>query len=189
MDYSLEKRKTPKTPITPNIPNTKRSSPITPDDKQKQVKSRPVNAKQGKKYTEDDMQTMLEGYFGVHPALWDHIPNGAHIRYIRKDSGNNLQRTERFKPGGFVSRHFVTDDGRKMFMIETRIGGKKGDPGYISFPLCYDDIENLWKKYDRFAFVEIHLIYSTMVKQKMQIEELNSRIKRLEDILKGLVRK
>ncbi|SIP85878.1 Hypothetical protein PACV_163 [Pacmanvirus A23] len=183
MDYSLEKRKTP---VTPNNLNTKARSP---DDTQKQAKARPVTTKQGKKYTEDDMQTMLEGYFGVHRALWDHIPNGAHIRYIRRDSGDNLPRNERFKPGGFVNRHFVTEDGKKMLMIETRIGGKKGDPGYISFPLCYDDIENLWKKYDRSAFVEIHLIYSTMVKQKMQIEELNSRIKRLEDILKGLVRK
>ena len=181
MDYSIEKRKTPvqKAAISPKTPVEKpKFIPV--------LKNKPGT---GKKYTEDDMQVMLEGYFGVHPALWDHIPSGAHIRYVRKDAGDNLQRTERFKPGGFVNRHFTTEEGKKMLMIETRIGGKKGDPGYISFPLCYDDIENLWKKYDRSAFVEIHLIYSTMVKQKMQIEELNSRIKRLEDILKAVVKK
>lgn len=195
MDYSLDKRvaRTP-TALTPNAqasrtPRQKASPvPTTP-----QVKNPTPAAKSetvGKKYTEEDIQKLLSnGYISVHPALWDHIPTGAHIRYVKKDDGNKKSRAERFKPGGFVRSHFSTDEGKKMLMIETRPGGARGEPGYISFPLAYEDVDELWKKYDRYSFIEIHLIYTSLAQKKKQIEDLAARVNKLEEILRAIVRR
>ncbi len=79
-------------------------------------------------------------------------------------------------------------------MIENKIGGKRGDPGYVIFPLAYESIEELWKKYDNTAFVEIHLIYNSLAQKKKQIEdlvaqntELAARVQRLETVLKNAI--
>jgi hypothetical protein len=198
MDYSLERKKLNK-PATPNgrVVVAPRISPApakptTPTAVNKIVAPVPVKVTggaarkpEGKKYTEADIQELLsEGYIGVHPSLWDYIPTGSHIRYVKKDVAKaGLSREERFKPGGFIRNHFTTDQGKKMLMIETKPGGKAGQFGYVSFPVAYEDIEELWKKYDRNAFVEIHLISMSLAQKKKQIEELNERVKKLEAAL------
>lgn len=155
---------------TQNIPNTQTESKTNP-----------------REYTEQEIHNLLsDGYIVIHPSLWDYIPNGSHIRYVKKGEGS---RSTRFRPGGFVKSHFTTSDDKKMMMIESRVGGKPGDAGYISFPIAYTDIEELWKKYDRYAFIEIHLIYSSLAQKKQQIEDLTTRVNRLESILMGLVQK
>lgn len=155
---------------TPNIPNTQTESKTNP-----------------REYTEQEIHNLLsDGYIVIHSSLWDYIPNGSHIRYVKKGEGS---RSTRFRPGGFVKSHFTTSDDKKMMMIESRVGGKPGDAGYISFPIAYTDIEELWKKYDRYAFIEIHLIYSSLAQKKQQIEDLTTRVNRLESILMGLVQK
>lgn len=153
------------------------------------------------RYSDADVHnhTVADGYVAVHPALWDHIPGGAHIRYIKKDDGNGLPRNERFKPGGFVKNHYTNKDGKKMFMLETIPGGQQKNEGgrnYISFPVAYENIDELWKKYDRFAFVEIHLMYNSLAVKKQQIEsleaknmELDQRLTLLENILRNAIKK
>ena len=196
MDYSLDRKKLVK-PTTPNgrVTVTPRVSPalakpttsvtvnkiVAPT----KVTGGAARKPEGKKYTEADIQELLsEGYIGVHPSLWDYIPAGSHVRYVKKDTAKaGLSREERFKPGGFIRNHFTTDQGKKMFMIETKPGGKTGQFGYISFPVAYEDVEELWKKYDRNAFVEIHLISMSLAQKKKQIEELNERVKKLESAL------
>jgi hypothetical protein len=154
----------------------------------------------GKKYSELQVQELLaDGYLNVHEQLWDLVPTGAHVRYIKKDTGGGLPRHERFKPGGFVREHIVTKEGKKMLMLETIPGGAKyPKPGreYISFAVAYEDISELWKKYDRFAFIEIYLIYNSLAQKKQQIEshetkikELTERVTTLENILKSAVKK
>lgn len=137
--------------------------------------------KSPREYTPELVQELLSaGYICVHPALWDHIPNGAHIRYVKKPGpGKQLPQYKRFKPGGFIKSHFESK-GKKMLMIETKPGGRQGQHGYINFPIAYEDIEELWKKYDRDAFIEIHLIYSSLAQKKKQIEELMARVDALE---------
>lgn len=160
----------PNSTNTQNIPNTQTESKTNP-----------------REYTEQEIHNLLsDGYIVIHPSLWDYIPNGSHIRYVKKGDGS---RSTRFRPGGFVKSHFTTSDDKKMMMIESRVGGKPGDAGYISFPIAYTDIEELWKKYDRYAFIEIHLIYSSLAQKKQQIEDLTTRVNRLESILMGLVQK
>lgn len=196
MDYSLDKKKTPKavTPVTRPVavPTAKVSPrPAPPITAQKPAPSVKTGGKvpkkpEGKKYTEEDIQNLLsEGYISVHPSLWDYIPTSAHIRYVKKDKMHDgSSRAERFKPGGFVRNHFTTDEGKKMMMLETRPGGKQGEHGYISFPIAYEDVEELWKKYPRESFIEIHLIYTSLAHKKKQIEELEARIKKLEAALR-----
>jgi hypothetical protein len=126
----------------------------------------------------------LEGYINVHRSLWDHIPSGAHIRYIKK---GDEDRSKRFKPGGFVKNHFMSNDGVKFMMIETKPNGKPGERGYISFPISYDNIAELWKKYDRNVFIEMHLTSTSLTQKKRQIDELSLRIKKIETALNMLI--
>jgi hypothetical protein len=113
---------------------------------------------------------------------------------VLKDTGAGLARGARFRPGGFIKNHFVTPEGKKMITVESRPGGSGA--GYFSYPIAYEDIDELWKKYDRAAFVEIHLIHSSLAQKKRQIEELNktvleqaARIQRIEDMLRAAVRR
>ncbi len=135
-----------------------------------------------KNYTSKEIQTLLsQGYIGINSTLWDYIPYGAHIRYLRKDV-DGKPYGERFKPGGFVKNH-INVDGKKIMYLENSIGGQ-GKPGYVTFPLAYDDVEKLWKKYDKHSFVEMHLIIMSLSKKSQQIDELTARVKVLEDLLK-----
>jgi hypothetical protein len=149
-----------------------------------------------KTYTSAEMMAALaEGYIMVHPQLWDYIPAGAHVRYVAKNSdGETRPREERFKPGGFVRHHYVTREGQKMFSLENAISGCGRDRGhkmraykpheaYLSFPMAYNDIEELWKKYDKTSFIEIHLIYNSLAQKKQQIEDLTRRVAHLEKLL------
>lgn len=167
MDYSLEKKKNI---IVSGAEPTQVSVP------EKNVKT------DGKKYTKEIVHELLrEGYMAVHSQLWDFIPSGSHIRYIKKDvAKNTTDKFSRFKPGGFVKNHYTDPNNKKRMIIETRIGGKNGDPGYVSFPLAYEDIEDMWKKYDRNTFIETHLTHASLTLKKRQIEELENKIKRLE---------
>lgn len=135
--------------------------------------------------TADEIKTLLaDGYLQIHPQLWDRIPKGAHIRYIKRDTGAGIPEIKRFKPGGFVRNQFLGQDNEKMFMIESAIGGSKNDPAYQSFPLPYGSIDKLWKQYDRAAFIEIHLMYNSLSQKKKQIEDLTARVAKLESIIK-----
>lgn len=148
------------------------------------------NKSKGREYTTQDVQDMLlDGYISVHPDLWDRIPSGSHIRYIKRDDGQELSREKRFKPGGFVRNHFENKNGEKSIMIETVPGGSNKNPNYISFPIAYKNTEEIWKKYDRSAFIEIHLITNSLAQKKQQIDKLTERVQVLENILKALIKK
>jgi hypothetical protein len=147
-------------------------------------------------YTIDEIQQLLsEGYMTIPKMLWDYIPNGSHIRYVLRDDGQQKSRNERFRRGGFTKNHFYDDKDAPNFLLETRPGGSMAETGYLSYPLAYHDIEELWKKYDRGAFVEIHLMAISLAQKKKQIEtlttelaELNSRLTWMENTLKAVIR-
>jgi hypothetical protein len=141
-----------------------------------------------KVYTDENIQSLLSGYMLVNNTFWDYIPAKSHIRYIKKDSGDNLPKNERFKLGGFVKNHFMSN-GKKILAIENIPGGGRynNNREYITYPLPYDDIEVLWKKIDCGSFIEIHLVNNSLAQKTEQIKELERRIKVLEDILKKAV--
>lgn len=144
-----------------------------------------------KKYSEEEIKKLLScGYINVHKQLWEYIPNGAHIRYFRK---GNEPRNERFRPGGFVHCQF-TSDGKKMLKIGTsppwrNQEGNAGNANSIKFNIAYDEISEIWKKYERNAFIELHLFHTVFLQKKAHIENLESRVKKLESIVKDISRR
>jgi hypothetical protein len=202
MNYDLEKKRTPKpnpspvqkkpiTPVAAIKPSPVRASP-EPKTGAAAAKKPTANVSnkttnkttyETKIYTDAEITTALEGYIYVHSSLWDHLPAGAHIRFVKKGTES---RGTRFKPGGFVKNHFTNEEGKKFLMIETKPNGRHGEQGYFKFPIAYEDVEELWKKYDRKVFIEFHLISQSMAHKKKQIEDLTARIAKLENILISL---
>ena len=134
---------------------------------------------------------LADGYFIVHESLWERIPKHAHVRYFVKSTPTipaDAPRRERFRTGGFVKAHFVTPEGKKMFVLENSIGGKKVTPGYVSFTVAFDNFAELWKKYETAAFVEMHLIMASLAQKKQQVADLKAQVSALEDRIKALER-
>jgi hypothetical protein len=143
-----------------------------------------------KKYTEDEIRELLEGYLMVDETLFESLPPGAHIRYFRKNKHKEKKPfLERFRMGGFVNRHY-SENGKKFLILESKIAGVEGQNGYVKYNVCYDDIDELWKKYDQSAYIEILLINSSLVDKKKKIEKLESEMTSLRkelDELKAIV--
>ncbi len=139
------------------------------------------------KYTDEAITQLLAGYIQVSPTLYDYVPIGAHIRYFRKDRATN-SRNATFKLGGFVQNHYRDSMGKPMLMLETVPGSCVScghEPAYrlnnhVLYPLAYDEIDELWKKYDAGAFIEIHLIQGSLARKDKKIAELEDRIRALE---------
>jgi hypothetical protein len=137
-----------------------------------------------KKYTDVDIaQYLSNGYIKVDPTLWDYIPIGAELCFFKK---SKLPRNERFRVGGFLLSVVNTSYGKKILRMENR-QTDKDFIGYAVYPIKYDDIEEIWKKYDKLAFIEIHLICSSLAQKKQQIEDLNDRVFNLEKTLKRFI--
>ena len=152
---------------------------IQPNDTKSPTVVKPI----GREYTNAEISEMLSsGYLTIHRSMWEYIPVGSHIRYYKKGL---VDRRLMFRPGGFIRSHFTTSEGRHMMMLESIIGGKNTDGGYIAFPMAYDDIDELFKKYPRDSFIETHLIYSSLAQKKKQIEDLEHRLHNLEKLLTG----
>lgn len=131
------------------------------------------------KYTDDEISSLLaDGYIKVPRELWDYLPVASHIRFFKVDDGT--PKNTRFRPGGYLKNHMVSTDNRKLFLIENRQGGNTRDTGYISFPMAHKDLAEVWKRYPKDSFIEIHLIYMSLAQKKKQIEDLESRLQLLE---------
>ena len=140
-----------------------------------------------KVYSESEIRSNLIGYLKIDEELWDHIEEGSHIRFIKKGSG---PITERYKSGGFVKCHFVNKDtSAKCLMLETKPGGKPSDFGYRSFPIAYENISEIWKKYPRGSYTEVHMIVASLSQKKDQIKRLEERVSTLERLLNSVVDK
>ena len=139
--------------------------------------------KESKVYSEEEILGILSnGYINIQKTLWDHIPAGAHVCYFKK-AGET--RSEKFKPGGFVRYHYTTDDGVKIIQLENHKKHPGEKKGYYTWPIRYEDVEEIWKQYDVGAFIEIHLIYNSLAQKKRQIEDLTARLERLEAMVKN----
>lgn len=148
------------------------------------LKSLPMD---DKKYTESEIKELLSGYFKVHETLFEHLPPGDHIRYFRKNLGKEKKPfLGRFKLGGFVKGHYMNSDKKKYIQIETKLRGDDSTHGYAQYSIAYDDIEEMWKKYNTGSFIEIHLIETSLSCKKKQIQELTERVADLETNLEEI---
>ncbi len=126
-------------------------------------------------YTSDVIRGLLsEGYIELHPKLWSRIPVHSHIRFMNKDDGSGKSIGELFQPGGYVRDHRMVK-GSPAVQLETIIGGKKGDEGYVQFPVVFDRVAKVWKQYAPQAFIEIFMIQQSLASKREQIADLQAQ--------------
>jgi hypothetical protein len=181
MEYSLDKL-----PIKEGGARTEKGAEKFAGKKAEQKKFETKN------YTEKEIRDQLSaGYMAVPRQYWDYIPKGAHVRYLKKDDGSNEPVGKRFKPGGYVKFHSEKKVGDKTdhTIVLENMPARRDTKGYVSFPVAYNTIEELWKKYDENAFIEIQLFAASLAEKKAQIADLNTRIKKLETIVDTLRRR
>lgn len=139
-------------------------------------------------YTDDEIRDLVsDGYTLIPPDMWENIPVGAHVRFVKRDKGEGKPLGERFKPGGFLAKHFEKD-GKAMAILETKPGGKRGQPGYVSFPIVFEALEAIWKKHSDDVTVEMHLIHNSLAQKKRQIDELMTTVAALTARIEALER-
>lgn len=103
-----------------------------------------------KNYTDKERKDLLKQYIQVPQRLFDKIPVGSHIRFLKK---GDEPIGERFKPGGYVKNHWTNKDGVPHIQIQNR-KYSVGSKGYFEFPLVPDNIEKIWKKVPDEFFIE-----------------------------------
>ena len=128
-------------------------------------------------FTEDEINSQLQGYIFVIPANWDKIAIGDHIKYLRND-GN-------FRRGGYVCGKWERG-GKKYFHLENKKDGgnkglKNGDTfgrtggfKYVAYPVAHEDIKSLFKRVDN--AIEIGMIKDDLQRKKDQIEILTREL-------------
>lgn len=138
-------------------------------------------------YTEEEMNELINECITVAPDLWEFLGNGSFIRYVRKNiEEESLDVLQRFRFGAYI-KFKCTDkytNERKFIMENIRNG--EGKPKYVVFPLKYNAIETLWKKYDESVTIELNLIHNSLEKKDVQLKELNTRLTAVENLLKAI---
>jgi hypothetical protein len=123
---------------------------------------------------------LSNGYVNITSELWPFLPVGSHVRFFKKGPGTI---NERFRPGGFIKKQYMTAEGKRILLMETIRNGT-GAPGYLTYPMAMDDLEEIWKRYPEECYVEIHLIHNSLVHKNKLLNDLSSRVSALEARLK-----
>jgi hypothetical protein len=143
----------------------------------------------GREYTKEEIDNLLtDDYFNVPSKYWKSIPIGAHIRVFKRAAvcGSD-SRGARFRPGGFVKSHMMRGE-EHIIVLETILHGKE-ERGNIVFPMSTLDLDEIWKKTDRNAYIEITLMSETIRKYESENKNLKNRVDKMEKILKVVVEK
>lgn len=143
-----------------------------------------------RQYTAEEADALFaDGYFVVHPGFWDYIPEGALVRYVLKASAAKADAKHmRVRPGGTVKGHIFAD-GKKMLQISPVEPKKKTNGRAFTFPLAYDDVEEIWKRYDRGPYIEMHLIANSLGQKDARISELEKKCELLISKIEKLDRR
>ena len=121
------------------------------------IKEKNTKDKKTSKYSQSQINAMLEEYKEVDKDIWSTIPAGTHIRYIKKDG--------KFVTGGFVVNHWVNEHGKKFIHLSN---GFIQNKNYITWPMAHDNVINL---------------YAKRKKDEPSVENLNNRVR---DIMKSI---
>lgn len=115
-----------------------------------------------------DLVEALEGHVCIPRNLWDFIPYRAKLRIILAGDGS---RESRFRYGGRLTKRDELD-GEQTISIGWMGGGMK---------LKYGAIDEIWKRYDDGAFIELHMIATSLLQKDRQIAELTRQIEGKND--------
>ena len=124
-------------------------------------------------FTQEEIANALQGYFCIHQDLYDFIPKGSYIRYFKRGTE---PIGDRFKLGGYIKSRTTYADGAKAFLFENKLYGAKNTQGYVVYSISYNDIDELWKRYNYDSFIELHLIQNSLAKKNSEIEQLRTEI-------------
>jgi len=105
----------------------------------------------------------FEGHISIPKSLWDYIPYRSRCKIIKAGDGT---REERFRYGGKLVMRGEAD-GEPTLLLSWGSGSVK---------LKYSDIDEIWKRYDDGAFVELHMIAASLLQKKQQIDDINRRL-------------
>lgn len=113
-----------------------------------------------------DLVEALEGYIRIPKHMWNFIPMRARLRVIKVagEDATNESRESRFRLGGQLVSRTTTDDGADTTIILRW--------GTGAMKLRYSEIEELWKRYDNGAFIELHMIAASLMQKGKQIDAL-----------------
>jgi hypothetical protein len=149
---------------------------------QQQYSQQQYSQQSATSFTDEEINEMLaNGYLSIVREMWEYIPAGSHVRFFKKGNGSP---NVRFRPGGYIKKHYLTADGKRILLMETVRGGTNSTPGYITYPMALDDLDQIWKRYPEEFYVEMHLIYNSLVRKDKQINDLLSRLTALESRFK-----
>jgi hypothetical protein len=154
--------------------------PQTRNTTQSQNRSDSYKAKEKtekRQLTDKEIDSILsEGYFRVHQDLWERIPKGAAVCYFKaKDAAKPKNRQARFRQG--YLKDIYQNEKSQGLMISNMSIDKVVTKGRRTYSIRNSKIEELWKKYDESAFIEIHLIMSSLSQKKNQIKSLEDQLR------------
>lgn len=121
------------------------------------IQEKNTKDKKTSKYSQSQIDAMLEEYKEVDKDKWNTITAGTHIRYIKKDG--------KFVTGGFVVNHWVNEHGKKFIHLSN---GFIQNKNYITWPMAHDNVIKL---------------YAKTKKDDPSVENLNNRVR---DIMKSI---
>ena len=191
-----------RTPISPRVTIGAGNTPITihthasnagktptaeqrPNEVTMNAEPAKVNAPALAKYTQSEITELLQNHFKVNPMLWDHLPVGSFIRYYKI---GDEPAEERFRFGGYIKSLFMTADGVKCLLIESRRGCAQGR--YYKYSIAMSSIEEIWKPLGGEAFIEIYMLQNSLLRKDREIAALNKTlvnlISRIEDLEKKI---
>lgn len=140
------------------------------------------------KYSQLQINAMLEEYKTVDVDNWSNIAAGTHVRYIKKDG--------KFVTGGFVVNHWVNEHGKKFIHLSN---GFIQNKNYITWPMAHENVMKLYAKRKkdnpnveilnkrvRDIMKSINNIVSVVKKQEKKIEKLENQNKQLLKMLNGI---
>ena len=143
------------------------------------------NVYEKKIHTPENIKTLLVGYAEIPVPSWKEIPNGSHIRYIKKDGT--------FVRGGFVVNNI---DG----LIHLANNLNKQAPSYTTWYTSHNSISKIYKKglaegnkvddikieKDRQSDIirQMNKLTDAVKQQKTRLDSQDIEIKRLQQVVK-----
>jgi hypothetical protein len=152
-------------------------------------------------WSEEDINSKLQGYLEISDDLWTNVKYGSHIRYINKNN--------EFKTGGFVLKNPIelnkqSDSGKdaskdagkdaskdagKDAGKDTSIESKpafllqsnfdKSSSNYLTWFVQYSDIKKLYLKVD----ASVRLLVSSL---ELTIDGVNNNMKKISQYIKKI---
>ena len=114
-----------------------------------------------------EVKRHTQGYIIVPRDQWENISAGSHILYMGLD--------DKHRSGGYVK--FKSEkNGKWFFQLETKPGKRMNDPGYVSFPVLFENIKILYKKIDPAASVEINMIKKDLAAKREQLDTVHKQL-------------